>query len=279
MKDYQKDLRAHLSRYAREQLGVTEPGIFRWRGQDLPYDHILPAEKADLNFLAHCRSELLLYLEANPRIKPHRFFHHLSSSQAFAFNLFFPFLTSEAPDSAAFFLHFGTEQPGRNDWEFESIPDRREGTNVDVAWTADNGGRLYCEVKLTEAEFGAVQNLPKYRVKLETINRDRLSSLVPARYLEPAVFRAHYQILRNLALLHRNPRDRLVFLLPRENEQVQRRLTPFLAELPPATRSRVRVVLTEELLESLLSGASLPDPLRTHTAAVAAKYIPSPNQN
>ncbi len=271
-------IKAHLSRYSREQLRITEPGIFLWRGKELAYDHILPAGQHDLNFLPHCRSELHRFLEANPRIKRHRFFHNLSSSQAFAFNLFFPFLTTDFPLSAPFFRHFGTDQPGTNGWEFESVPDPEEGTNVDVAWTAVDGGKLYCEVKLTEAEFGTAKDLPKYGIKLKNKYRERLELLVPPKYLEAALFRAHYQILRNVALLHRDPRDRLVFLLPRENEPVQRKLTPLLEELPPTTRSRIRVVFIEELLESLLTDASLPESLRDHARDMKAKYVPSPDR-
>jgi len=278
MKDYIKRLKEHLARYSRDQLHITEPGIFWWKGSKIVHYHILPRKCADLNFLPDCRSALQAHLDANrKKITLHRFFHHLTSSQAFAFNLFFPFLTCDQPRATSFFSHFGTTQPRPDDWEFESIPDKEEGTNVDVAWTTSDGGRLYCEVKLTEAEFGAAKDLPKYSVKLETIYRGRLSALVPEKYLEPTTFRAHYQILRNLALLHRDPRDRLVFLLPRENEAVQRKLNPLLDDLRPEVRSRARVVFIEELIESLVTDSSLSPALRNHARAVKTKYIPVPD--
>jgi hypothetical protein len=276
MKDYIALLKAHLVRYSREQLNVTEPGIFGWRGREILYHHILPKEQADLNFLPEYRSALQAHLKANPKITRHRFFHHLSSSQAFAFNLFFPFLTCDPPLAKSFFKHFGTAQPRPNEWAFECVPDAKEGTNVDVAWTVRGGGTLFCEVKLTEAEFGAAKDLPKYVVKFESTYRGRLSALVPEKYLELTTFRAHYQILRNLALLHRDPRDRLVFLLPRENEAVQWKLKPLLEELRPEVRSRVRVVFIEELIESLLTDSSLPPALQDHIAAVKTKYVPLP---
>jgi hypothetical protein len=187
-------------------------------------------------------------------------------------NLFFPFFTASGFAAASFFSHFESAVPAK--WEFEPIPDRRQGTNVDVAWTLPNGGTVYCEVKLSEWEFGTARNLPKYKNKLEAIYRNGLRPLVPAEYLEIDTFRAHYQILRNVFLLSSDPKHRLVFLLPERNIRVRRKLERVMQDLRPNARQRVRVVFIETLLQSLVTDKRLSRSLRDHVAAVQAKYVP-----
>ncbi|WP_309717062.1 hypothetical protein [Armatimonas sp.] len=85
---YQDDLKLHLSSYKKSVLGVSVQGEFIHQGKVILYDHILPKVDTDLNLLPIARS-----LEGSFRKSRHRYFHHLNSSQAFAFNLFLPFFT------------------------------------------------------------------------------------------------------------------------------------------------------------------------------------------
>lgn len=268
MDHYRERLIRHLAAYAKNQLGVTAPGIRRGKS----YDHILPSALSDINILAQCRTDFLSHLKAHPEIKLHQDFRHLNSSQAFAFNLFLPFFLRGVPQAQGFFSAFSTIMP--NLWWFELVPDPAEGTNVDVSWKDERGGSVYCEVKLSEAEFGTAKDDAKHRDKLERIYRDRLAPLVPDEYLEPSAFFANYQILRNISLLFRNPQDKVVFLLPQENEGLSRQLDPVIQSLEPAVRARIRVVYIEQLLHALVSDSSLPTDLRAHAAFVVEKYLP-----
>ena len=38
---YQSELNRHLAEYKRTVLGISEAGLYRYRGVDLPYEHIL----------------------------------------------------------------------------------------------------------------------------------------------------------------------------------------------------------------------------------------------
>jgi hypothetical protein len=89
---YQDELKYHLAEFKRFHLGIAEPGLFRFRGRNLEYHHILPAAHALANLLLEAEPAAKAFLAANPR-KRHRYFHHLNSSQAFAFNLFFPYFS------------------------------------------------------------------------------------------------------------------------------------------------------------------------------------------
>jgi hypothetical protein len=86
---YDKILESHLDDYRRGRLSRIESGVFVKNGVERPYGHILPADLKWLNILEPFRSEVMQYQIANS-LRLHRDFHHLNSSQAFAFNLFIP---------------------------------------------------------------------------------------------------------------------------------------------------------------------------------------------
>ena len=108
------------------------------RGRHLPrtwqtYPHILPIAQLEQNILLGVRDAFWPYARAGD-IKLHRDFHRLNSSQAFAFNLFFPFFRPEGDPRP---LLPALELPSRPvaHWGFEAVLDAEEGSNFDVHWT------------------------------------------------------------------------------------------------------------------------------------------------
>jgi len=84
----------NLIRYKKEKLHIFEPGIYRYNGQNIKKDHILPLNQ-DIdkynNLIDRYRIKFIDFNETQPRkIKLHKYFHHLNSSQALCINLFFP---------------------------------------------------------------------------------------------------------------------------------------------------------------------------------------------
>lgn len=116
---YQDILKVHLAEYKRTQLGITESGIFYRNGR--AYEHILPAAQAMLNVFDEARPTLKKLLEKK-QIKLHRDFHHLNSSQAFAFNLFFSYFDGDATASSTLLRALG-QQGKLTDWIPEAVPD------------------------------------------------------------------------------------------------------------------------------------------------------------
>lgn len=89
MTDYAHAMRDHLAEYKARHLPDAPDGIYRGNGR--AYPHVLPEELLTHNILPSLREEFWEYFEANRReLALHTDFHHLNSSQAFAFNLFFP---------------------------------------------------------------------------------------------------------------------------------------------------------------------------------------------
>ena len=85
---------AHLSRYKADVLGISEPGIFRHRGRELPKAHILPLAHREKNILERYRARF--FASDHARINFHRYFHHLNSSQALCINFFYPLIAENA---------------------------------------------------------------------------------------------------------------------------------------------------------------------------------------
>ena len=270
MSKYAQRLNEHLARYKARRLGSLEPGTFTYRGDTRSYEHILPKDQQWLNLLEPFRADMRDYLEGErSTIKLHRYFHHLNSSQAFALNLFFPFF---AKGGASQLLAALGSEGSLSSWEPECVVDENEGTNVDVTWIS-GGVRTYCEVKLSEQEFGTAKDDDRHREKLERIYRPCLTSTFSPDLLQPEAFFRNYQLLRNVWLIAREPGARLVFLVPRANTTIWRQLSSFLGMLPNAIATRVRVVAMEDVLESLTAADDLPAALRGYGEVLREKYV------
>lgn len=265
---YQKKLKKHLANYKIQRLGVRENGTFKHRGKTYTRRHILPLALRWLNVPEPFRREIHEYV-LKLRIRPHRFFHHLNSSQAFAFAIFYPYLSG---DKKALEDALGVEPIEH--WKFEYVPDVVEGTNVDVWWRSANKAETFCEVKLSENEFGTAEDDSRHVHKLERIYRPVLREHVSSPLLDPPSFFKNYQILRNLWLAARrgHEKDQVLFLLPRANVEPNRQLTEVLSKVRLSLRARVQVMHVEDLLGRLASNAAVGG-MDWYAAVLAEKYL------
>jgi len=270
-KTYQKKLEEHLTDYKVHRLGIKEEGTFIFRGIARKYGHILPKPLAWLNIPEPFRKEVMEYVVGSDHIETHKYFHHLNSSQALAFAVFLPYLT-RAPRVLA--RAIGAS--GFGAWDFERVPEPDEGTNVDVWWTSKGGTNTYCEVKLSEREFGGASDDERHHRKLERTYAPILTGLVAESLLEPKAFLANYQILRNLWLAARggHDRDNVVFLMPAANSGPAKQLKAVLSKVDPSLRSRVRIVHLERLLEALAADRAA-NGLGWYARMLQEKYVPA----
>lgn len=272
MASFAATLNRHLARYKTLRLGVREPGIFVHKGKEVRHGHILPKELRWLNILEPYRAEVRRFVEARDDLKLHKYFHHLNSSQAFALNLFFPYF--ETGHSACLLRAMGL--PGQAEtWHPEYIAAPDEGTNVDVAWRSTEGDWTYCEVKLSEAEFGTARDDKRHREKLNSIYRPILTDYCPADMLEPHTFFANYQVLRNLWLAAREPRASVVLLLPRSNVSLWGPLQAVTTAVSSDLSNRIHIVATEDLLSALASSRTTPPRLAWYAELLSEKYVVS----
>jgi hypothetical protein len=268
---YSERLLAHLAQYKTARLGIAEEGT--WARTGRPYPHILPAGQLEQNVLPSLREAFWPYARTTG-VKLHRDFHHLNSSQAFAFNLFFAFFRPGGDPGA---LLVALELPNRRvaHWGLESVLDADEGSNFDVHWAYADGGAVVCEVKLSESGFGAARRDPTHLEKLERIYRKRLAGKVVPGALEDAVFFTNYQLMRNIAFADPDRDQHAVFVLPRANASLKTTLETFIDSLvSPRLLPFVHVAFIEDVL-TRLAGAAVGKPeVQTIVEQLQEKYLP-----
>lgn len=264
---YQDKLKAHLTAYKHEHLGGPPPGIYK----DKHYEHILPDRQ--LNFLAEFRNEINSYLEkSNPQIKLHKYFHHLNSSQAFTLNLFVPFFEGGVEASNALLTALG-QRAELVRWAPEAIPDISEGTNLDVVWETADGAQTFCEVKLSENDFGKARNDKRHQDKLRDIYLPRLAHHLSPELQTATGFFKSYQILRNIWHMVDVPKGRLVFLIPRGNSKLWPMLKTTLSGVSTSVRERISEVAIEDVLDNLATNEANPPHFRTYAQILSKKYV------
>jgi hypothetical protein len=271
MSEFSDRVKAHLARYKREHLGIAEHGL--WRSNQTPYPHILPEAVLRLNILETIHDEFWAYYEAHrSSLVLHTDFHHLNSSQAFAFNLLFPWIDTNATRGYLLSaLGLSGEEIVR--WSFEHIPDPAERTTFDFHLELASSRRVLVEVKLTEPHFGNVVPKPEHRIKLEKTYMPRLAGKARPESLDEANFFLNYQLFRNVSHLDINRGDLLVLLLPRANAFTWLQGEAFRSHLEPSASDCVRLVAVEDLYEVLTKHAENISPrLCTHMDLLRAKY-------
>jgi hypothetical protein len=269
--NYQSALTRHLVKYKHTVLGIAEPGLYRHRGVNLRYDHILPINHRYSNLLTEAEPLARLFIQ-NQRGKLHRYFHHLNSSQALAFNLFLPFFSSGSMAAAALLRAFG-QQSELAEWRLEDIPDKVEETNIDAWWKTTDQVQTFCEVKLSETRFGTAKVDDKHLTKLRNIYAGQLRPHLKASQLEPKAFFRNYQFYRNIWHMVGTNRSRLVFLMPKANTGLWKDLDALLPGVGPETRERISAVSIEDVLKRIAVDEDCPEIMRGYAVRLAEKYI------
>ena len=270
MPTYPQVLQRHLASYKATRLGVKEAGVFVHKGREVRHGHILPKELRWLNVLEPIRTEVREYLDKRKEVKLHKYFHHLNSSQAFALNLFFPYFEQGSPSELLRAMNLPGELAS---WGPEYVYDPNEGTNFDIMWVAANGARTFCEVKLSEQEFGTASDDRRHRQKLEDIYMPVLAGQCAPALLEPRNFFSKYQLLRNVWAAAKDKTASVVFLAPRANSALWQELEPFIEQLSPALARRVHAVATEDVLEALSSSSHPQSRLAWYARLLREKYV------
>lgn len=202
----------------------------------------------------------------------HPDFHHLNSSQAMCFNLFYPFVLPESPDINSLLDVLGVPRLPVVYWEFEHIADRVEFTNFDFFIRVETGTQLFFEVKLSEQRFGSPTPNARRRQKLETVYRPALQGKVDPELLDPRRFFGYYQLLRNVAYADPNGKAIVFFVSPRSNSRIRDELKSIGEFLHPSIRPAVRTIWVEDFVAAIRSN-HVGDLLSGHFESFEEKYL------
>lgn len=263
----------HLGLYKTEHLGIAEDGIFHYRGKDIRKSHILPIQHLQANILEPYRSRF--FVPSNGKIKLHRYFHHLNSSQALCINLFLPLMVESKLE--LFLGELGGQVEGGLISEFEMDSDLEEAarkTSFDFFVQNGSARKIYVEVKYTEDGFGIANNDQEHRDKFKSTYLPLIDS---SSYLTPQCrdeqfFLGHYQILRNL--VHIKDNSNVVLLFPKQNKKVlEEAIEARESMLNEEGRARLKIVFLEDFVASLedqCAGTSLDG----YYQQFRSKYLP-----
>jgi hypothetical protein len=207
------------------------------------------------------------------KLKRHRYFHHLNSSQALAINLFQPFLTK--PNRQALLARLLKLRVPLTRAGFEHVPDEREGTNVDFFAEGKDGESLLVEVKFTEREFGKAKDDARHREKYEKFYREPLKATTDLNDDEMAEFFSAYQFFRNAihAGMRTHAPSRVWFLVPHGNKAVREAAKKYSRRLKSEIAAHVQVIELEKLLEEIETLVSSDAELTRHFAHFRRKYV------
>jgi len=246
MGNFQLERKTKLSTYKKAEL-TTEQG--KWK--NFLYDHILPINQNEKNIIAEIRSEFWSFFKLN-NIKLHQYFHHLNSSQALCFNLFFPLFHYDKD----FLNYVLTNSMGINNGnivncEFEKILDSREFTNFDFYIEHLNEKRTLFEIKYTEKEFATTKGGKGHVMKYERIYKPRLERILKPEFINQDFVFSNYQIVRNLSYIDEN--TTVVFLFPKANLDLQY-TEKFISEIVlPNYINQVKIIYLENLTLQILN--------------------------
>jgi len=286
--EFQQRAKQWLSKYKRDELVVEKDGI--WARNKQCYPHILPKDKEQLNILPSIGDEFWAwFMKQHPPISLHRDFHHLNSSQALCFNLFFPLMMGDGQGLARLLSVMKIAASPGHGASFEFQPDRDERTCIDFSVPLQSGARVNFEVKFTETEFGSVKAGAKRTgsgadlERFDRKHRDKFSETykprLAGRFEEPLCcetwFLEHYQIARNIWHLNEVAGDVAVFLFPKANTCLRREEETIRTCAVEPFRSRIRILYLEDLIVGLHRRLEPSDPARRqHLEEFRLKYFP-----
>lgn len=274
--NYQDRLRSHLVKYKFRVLGVLANGA--WKGPRTgalaAQPHILPPGEERLNIVAAYRERFWADFERGEPRSLERHFGHLNSSQAFAFNLFYPLVIDRAWANAFVQGLLGLKDAVVRAAAFEYTADAHEGNHFDFFVELESGERLYFEARLAELGFRTLDLPPRERERLRERFAPRLAGVVEDKWLSGDEFFRRYELLRTLSLLER-PQHRLYFVVPRANQSLSQALAilPEVVSAPAA--ERVHMLYLEDAVEGLRALVRGRDELlRRHYREFREKYVP-----
>jgi len=242
---FQNERKTKLSNYKLTDI-TSEKG--EWR--TLFYDHILPIGQLEKNIISPIRKDFWSYYKSVD-IKLHQYFHHLNSSQALCFNLFFPLFYYDK-NLLNYVLKdlMEVENGDIIECEFEKILDSKEFTNFDFYVEHKNNKRTLFEIKYTERKFATTTGGKGHSNKYEKIYKPRLEKILKHEFINQDFVFNNYQIVRNLSYLDEN--TTVVFLFPKANLDLEKTENLIAEIIQQKYSKQVKVIYLEDFVLQIL---------------------------
>lgn len=210
------------------------------------YDHILKIDGGISQFDVICKYNLLEGISPDMFSDPHRFAHHLTSSQVMCYNFFRPLIDDNGNPSSELISILESRQisiPHDSICKFEAI-NPIDNTSYDMAI-----GSVTFEIKFTENGFGKAKADERHKVKFKEVYHgliERCKCLV--NYPDMDSFFEYYQLFRNI--LHIDDKNKYaVFIFPKDNKQCCKEFNEFQQFIKDDFKRNIQAWHWETLLE------------------------------
>ena len=224
--NYQEKVKLHLGEsYKNKYLNEDKKGVWKRKGKEYFFSHILPKDSWKLNLLPLYREYLLDYIDKN-KIKLHLYFHHLNSSQAMCLNFFYPLIKEMELDVVLKAIGIENDSIDYKSCCFEKksevekrMQKKYRPTCFDFYIETKKGKKIYFEIKYTEQNFGKAKPDDIHKGKFDDVYKKNLNS-IDEKYQDRCKFLENYQILRNVICVSKD--SYVVFLYPNNNTTIER---------------------------------------------------------
>lgn len=271
---FKDEMKKHLSTYKLNRLGVVGKGKWKRTGEE--YDHILPAGKEDLNLLEPYRTELTNHID-DANIHLHQDFHHLNSSQAVCLNFFYPLMEENQLSALLEIMQLKNEEI--EEYGFEKVMTRAEGTNFDFYIKLASGKQLFFEIKYTEDGFKKAVDSDSYQEKYENVYKERLATKLKPGIDEYDTLMKNYQLLRNISYVDATDENVLIIIYPEGNRKILKEYEHVMDNvIEAAFHPNIHLVTWEamcsDLVDVLQSSPDTSSRLLTQYKDFSEKYLP-----
>ena len=255
-KENQDKILNHLSQYKKNVLKIKKNGIYSKNLKE--YTHILPKDKEIHNLIVSDYFMDLWNIIKVYKINLHKYFHHLNSSQAMCFNLFYPIIKENLLEII---------MKNTNDdiigWKFEYEPDKIERTNFDVFIQTQKLG-YYFELKFTEQNFGSKIMNERSIQRYNEVYKEKMQIF---KKVTPEIFYKNYQIFRNLSYIDKGI---INFVFPKTRIDLDMEINTILEKhCDKKYLEKINIVYIEDILERAL----LINKFKEHYKIFSEKYI------
>lgn len=222
---FNKKVQYYLGKYKIYKLEIEERGLYK----NKLYDHVLPDDYKELNFIGNTYKEVL---KLKNKIKFHSI-TNLKSSQVMCLNLFIPFMNEKYKHLLIGVLNKYNVINTKSkivDFVFEKEYVLEGKTCFDLYLKLEDNTQIFFEIKYTEDGFGRYSKtktnvIETYYKKLfkESLNLNKydLDNKDNIKFFED-----NYQIFRNVSFV-KTKTDHCVFLYPFKNYKCMKEINNF----------------------------------------------------
>jgi hypothetical protein len=269
---YQQEIKNWLSEHKTTHYKDLEDGI--WKRNKRPYPHILPIDNWFDNLLPEYKTELKNYI-VDKKIKRHRDFHHLNSSQAMCLNFFYPLIIEKKLDLVLLALGIKDDYIKYDSLCFEKDSEIElamgyRPTSFDFYFKTNNEKDIYFEIKYTEQKFGKAKSDNEHFKKYDLVYKKHCT-VITAEHDNCKSFLNYYQLMRNI--VHVSEKSYVIFLYPENNKKIRQE-----AEFAKSTlaksdyQSNIKNITWENLIEHVNSFELGSEKLDKHMIDFKRKY-------